>query len=683
MMNHRGSRASAAVSLCAVVLVSGAAPERGGQPASQVPTHAAALVPPRHSLAISVSSRSSFSDYFAEPRAWSWSYWQTRALPPRLIDLPLNPIATDADRAQVQAMKQGDFQPVFTYPPLPLGVPPPWDTNPYGSSTWDLYRHSLIWTEPLVRVWLTDGDEESRDLMCTIIADWQAHNAEWPGASAYAWNESAVAWRCQRLLWFWEMYRTHVGPDVDMDFAMLLLDTLHAQAAYCADDTHYHPQSNHGLMLTTALLEVVGTLPQFIDAPAWQAVVYERMPTFVEDNFSALGFHMEQTPAYHDYLVDRLARMAAFANALGMEPVPRMDETARSAAALTPWLAQPNGTLVSIGDCSLTSIGNYAAQWDVWWPHDPPVVAPSTLANPRQDESCFLVDPGAGYAILAACPPYGSGGSGAAPDTYASFRCNATPYGSHVHVDALSFTLYGGGRAWVIDPGGPYNYQFGNPRAYLVGYRAHNVLLVDEAEIDHAPVEVLSYDRLPDGDFVECRHKMPTATQVRRFTLRPPHEIEVRDAVVAADGVPHHYSQLFHMPDDVVLQILSDTYLEAVAPDGTRCAIKQVASTPGAWRVISAQTYPYWQGWRTTSYGTISPAPTVYYSTATLQRDWDVTTTLRLLPATGTGAWRDFIDRMSGVGQPCASGCGDDDIDLDQDADLGDLAAFQRICPGL
>ncbi len=616
-----------------------------------------------------------FSEFFLPPEAWGCEYWETKPLPARLIDLPVNPVATPQDRQKVEDMKQGIFQPVYTYDPLPLGVPPPWDVNPYGSSTWDLWRHSLVWTEPLVKVWLTDGDADSFDLMREIVEDWWAHNSTPPGASPQAWSEGAVAWRCQRLLWFWEMYRTHCPAGLDTDLAMLLVEAIQTHANWCA--THYYPHSNHGLMLTTSLLEVVGVMPEFIEAPAWRDEVSARMGPFLDENFSDLGFHLEQTPSYHIYMVDRLACMAAFETAVDMPPTPNLDQTARAAASLAPWLSRPNALLIGIGDCSNTGIWTCLSKYAGWWPADTPVAAPSSLPNPRDDESSFLVDFESGYAIFGAGPPYRLGGTGCPEDAYATFRCNSTNFCSHVHSDGLSFTVYGLGRNWLIDPGGPYNYAAGYPRLFFTGYRAHNVLLVDEAASHFAPVELLGLERQLEGDYVECRHEMAAATQVRRFTFRPPREFEVRDVVWATDAAPHTYSQLFHVHEDVVIRIVSNEYLEVVAPNGRRCAIQQQASTPGQWSVMSAQTQPYWQGWYTYGYGQLDPAPAIYFSSATPQLEWEVTSTIRLLPPAVAGDFLSFTVCMVGPDQPHPPGGGVHDVDGDNDVDLADYGQIQ------
>jgi hypothetical protein len=572
-------------------------------------------------------------ELFEPAEAWSFDYWRGRPPAADLIDLPLDPVASDADRDAVALMKDGWFQPVSTFPPVEIGVPPPWDVNPYNSNTWDLYRHALTWTEPLVKVWLTDGDDECLALMCAIIDSWRLHNPPPGGASAYAWNDCASAWRTQRLVWFWEMYRPSANHRFRAAFATPLLYMIREHAEYCADDANYNPNSNHGLMLTTSLLEVVGVLPEYRDSSDWHGVVDVRMPPFLDDNFSAAGFHMEQTPSYHKYMVGRIAEMAAFINRTGMAPVPQMDETARRAASLEVYLSRPNGVLASIGDCSRTTLGDYLSRWYDWWGDDLPGLAESTLPNPRADDSRFLVDFESGYAVFfadriyvpGACRPRGEDES----DMYAVFRCNATSYNNHVHADTLSFTLYGLGWDWLIDSGGPWAYVFTQERYYVIGYRAHNVVLVDESDSVFQPVELVDFDRTEQGDYVECRHHLETAQQTRRLLFTPPYTVELRDTLVSTDATPHAYSQVFHVHDEMTVEIVSDTRLEIVAPDGNRCAIEQ-SGVPGTWSVHRAQTSPYWQGWYTPSFMEIEPAPAIYFTTAPCEQ-CEFNTTIQLI----------------------------------------------------
>ena len=192
-------------------------------------------------------------NYLTDPDAARLPYWRAKPLPNELAGLSLKPRVTDAVRADAERLKAGQFRPFRNFEWLPLGVPPPWDDNPVGSPTWDLWRHTLSWIEPLVATWRTDGDQDSLRLIQDIVRDWSSHNNAPPGASRQAWSDHASAERLKNLCRIWELYRTSPAPDIE--FSRLLLEQINAHAEFIASGVNYNGKSNHGLMQNVALLQ--------------------------------------------------------------------------------------------------------------------------------------------------------------------------------------------------------------------------------------------------------------------------------------------------------------------------------------------------------------------------------------------------------------------------------------------
>lgn len=565
----------------------------------------------------------SFELLFGEPDARKMSYWHSKPMTSRLVELPLPPEATDDDRAAVAKMLAGEFQPTHFYGPVSIGVPPPWDLNPFNSPTWDHWRHTLRWAEPLVAVWHTDGDQESLALMRAIVEDWYEHNKTEPGESPRAWSDAATANRLQRLLWFWELYRTSAA--FDESFGRLMLEIIHLHATYCADSKNYQRRSNHGLMVTTALLEVASTCPEYADALTWRAIVDERLEGYISTNFGSAGFHFEQTPFYHRYILERLAAIMVYVRESGQTPIPHFDDAVRKIASVLPYLARPNGKLVNVGDGANQPLGDYRAQWREWWGQDVPSVAASTLPNPRNDGGAFLLGFDAGYAVFTTYPITTQNPD---PDTYVLYKCNSFRY-THYHNDALSFVFYGLGQDWLIDSGGPYTYVAAQRRQYVASPRAHNLVLVDEGDSDVGSVALLDFGRNESGDFVKARHNMPNAVHTRTLTFQPPRTLEIRDELSSTDGIPHVFTQVFHTLPTLDVQIISDTLLKLTAANGRYCMIEQVGQA-GRWRIINGQSEPYWQGWRTQRFEVLEPAPAIYFSGLRSQRDCEFVTRIWL-----------------------------------------------------
>jgi hypothetical protein len=526
------------------------------------------------------------------------AYWTSKPAVAGLgLDFP--PVASAADRATVAHMKRGEFRPSAGFPWLPIGVPPPWGENPLGQSAWDHYRHALTWLMPLVNVWLADGDGEAGELVFRVIADWQKHNAVYPGASPYSWHDHESAARIRNCLRIWGLYRRSTEPDESR--AAMLLGLIHAHAEFVAGGRTYAPRSNHGFVQNVSLIEAAVCLPEFHAAETWRAVGDARMAQYVQENFSAVGFHLEQSPGYHRFVGTKLGALVKLLAENGQAPVPGLAAAARRAVAVWPYLLLPDGRVVNVGDTHVKRYRSALEGWPVFWdPNDVP-----QLGYP----SHVLLDFAAGYAVFTACDPALRPRD---PDTYVLFKCNAFEY-THAQRDALSFVLYGHGQSWLIDSG-LYNYEEKDPaRQYMRSARAHNVVLVDDVDHGFGQTALVASEHTAQADSAAARHELPRATHVRTLRFTPPAALDVLDELRARDEKPHRYTQLFHASPDLEVQIESERVIELRAKNGAACRIEQLGAI-GQWQMITGQKVPYWQGWYSADVDQLVPAPVLTYS---------------------------------------------------------------------
>jgi hypothetical protein len=547
---------------------------------------------------------------FADRAATDMGYWQVKPQLAATYVYPLRPERWSTDVRAVAAMKGGECQVSRLFPAQAVGVPPPWDDNPFDNRTYDLYLHALQWTVPLTRVWASTEDTESLRLKRAVVESWIRSNSQPPGMSPYAWGDHATASRLQVFCWFWELWRT--SDDFDAEFARLLLASIYQHAVYMTDTRQYTPTSNHALHMDGALLAAALTFPEFAAAAEWRALAERRLSEFMERNFSPAGFNLEQSPAYHLYVVEQVGRIIAFLRANG-QPLPRtvMATTERS-IAVWPWLLRADGQVANVGDSAGGRPSNWRRTVAGFWGDELPPAAPSSGTAPRPEAGGFLVCDRAGYAI---CTSYPIEEAKPATDIYALFRCNSWRHSSHCHCDALSFVLFGLGREWLVDSG-KLNYEETTPeRKYMISARAHNVLLVDQADFDFCPVEVVDFGRTAEFDFVVARHELPSARHERRFEFHPPRTIVLVDEVGATDGAAHTVTQLFHAAPDLQVEILSARQACLHSPDGSRCVIEQTGDE-GMWSVITGQTEPVVQGWYSREFNERVPSPVLHYTSA-------------------------------------------------------------------
>ena len=545
------------------------------------------------------------AEWLSEPRAATFEYWQQKPPLAEMIGLSLSPRLSTTRRRQAEDLKVGLFSPYRHYEWLSVGVPPPWDKNPANSPTYDLWQQTLVWIEPLVAQWLVEDDAESLALIKQIVRDWQEHNSIPPGASQYAWNDHAIAERLDHFCWLWELYRQN--DDNDETFARLLLEMIYAHAASIDSGATYRGESNHGLMQNVALLHAAAILPEFKAAADWHATVAERMRAYIEDNFSAEGFHLEQAPSYHGFVAAQIGSIVRFLRVNSLPAMPQVEADARRVASVMPYLRRPDRHYVGVGDSWDVSPRDLENDWQRWFGDDLPHPAASTSPNPRNTPGEFVLSFDAGYAIFTA---YDIDDPQPAYDTHMFFKCNAFPY-VHNHVDALSFVLYGLGHDWLIDSG-VHSHDNVPERHYVISARAHNLVLVDDSNSPLGEVELIDHARTVEGDIVTARHHLPQATHTRSMRFMPPYAVHVKDTLQATDGRQHEFAQVFHIDARHELRVVSDRRVEILAADGARCVLEQTADA-GKWQIITGQEEPYWQGWFSPGYNELEPSPALYY----------------------------------------------------------------------
>ena len=127
--------------------------------------------------------------------------------------------------------------------------------------------------------------------------------------------------------------------------------------------------------------------------------------------------------------------------------------------------------------------------------------------------------------------------------------------GSHGHNDLLNFELWSGGRPLIVDPG-PYKYDGGSDRDYVVSTKAHNTVNVDGkntgwVEGDHAPAITASYDFGANAATVQGTHSayayLDGQPQLSRAIW-----YDYGDTMLIVDfaesSTAHSYQQSFNLP---------------------------------------------------------------------------------------------------------------------------------------
>lgn len=553
-------------------------------------------------------------------------YWQTKPQIPATYYYSLRCRASDDDRQKTARLKAGQFRPYFTYQWLDIGVPPPWDQNPLDNNSWDFYRHSLRWLAPVIDVWQSNHDPQAGTLAVATIRDWIKHNGQPPGASDYAWYDHSASSRLRLFCWFWEVWRK--SDAYDPDFARLLLATIYQHALFMCDQEIYPANSNHGLEMDAALLAAAFTFPEFDAAKHWQALAEQRLVRYANANFCPQGFHLEQSPFYHWYVLNRFGRIGTFYQHNAHTIPPDLIAPMQRMAAVWPYLLKPDRVLPTMGDSPAIRRHVESMDFELVGGVDLVRNCIPKQPNPRNDNAQFLISFDAGYAIFTTHSPF-QNQKPTTPPTYAIFKCNNF-HSPHFHHDALSFILFGLGRDWLVDAG-QLNYEEHTPaRQYMRSARAHNIVRIDGQDFKFRPLTLVRWGRDTEADFVSVRHDLEQARHTRTFRFIPPRTIEITDQIESTDDHPHTCQQLFHAAHDLAHHI-NEQSATLTAHSGERCIITQ-SGAPGTWSVIKGRKDPLYQGWYSPNYNVLKENATLIYTSTTPQLRHQFQTKIELHP---------------------------------------------------
>ena len=518
---------------------------------------------------------------------------------------PVNPEPPPAFREKTRALMAGEFRANATVPTRNEHLPPAWHQRADSGRTEEVFRHAMVWLEPLVSVAFDDDDDQLWDVATQVIKSWIEANSKAPGCSRGAWHDHAVSFRVRIFCWFLELYRRR--PSADESFIRLLVASIYQHGVFLADQNTHDPRSNHALEAAGSLFAICVSLPDLRTSSAWFSLASQRTERYVAQAFGEDGFSKEQSPCYHFFILQRLTALTSFLQAVD-HPVPvGLQARLLDAAEVWPWLLRDDESVPRIGDSGQSTIPG----WRRWLPRidaSPPAPAPSTQLNPRGDGAAMLASRGGLYAILRGSHP-SEITLHQIDDAHIVFKTNYFTF-PHFHHDGLSFVFYALGREWLIDPG-PHSYEYHRwERKYLCSSTAHNTVEV-EAPFGVHPVEFVSATRTGTSDQVTVRHHLDNAVHTRTLEYRPPRRLRIVDEITVTDGRQHAIRQLFQVHPDCAVEQHPDGALDLLDPTGQHCLIRQ--KHPGTWRIVRGQREPEPLGWYSPQALMIHPISTCVY----------------------------------------------------------------------
>lgn len=404
-----------------------------------------------------------------------------------------------------------------------LRPPVDWLQDPHDSRSWRYQLHTLAWLRPTIERHAIGGDPDALAAACDVVVDWARQHVGEGGqagegvdaqVSEFAWYDMAVGLRAPYIAYVLRA-GLHEGR-LDGDDASLLVAAAERHGDALADPDNYAAGHNHGLYQDEGLYLLARQLPALPLAEGWAELARGRMRSTLRSTVSFdEGAHLEHSTAYQFAIVNLVSRLAA-----NVDGVPELDELLGRLRRTAAWHVTPAGRLVQLGDTD-----------DI----EAPAWARDAASHLRGLNALF----DAGQAFVR--------------DGNSYLAVTAAHHGSgHKQADDAGFALVEGGRVLLGDAGRWGYYEREPDRLYARSNRAHNVLVVDDEDLDWRHADPYGSGLLAAGEgdgwyaiLVSNRLLAAKGVAHRRLLLyRPGDRLIVVDDVRADE--PHEYARHFH-----------------------------------------------------------------------------------------------------------------------------------------
>ncbi|MBZ5704169.1 MAG: oligosaccharide flippase family protein [Acidobacteriia bacterium] len=438
-----------------------------------------------------------------------------------------------------------------------------WDACPNGNTSWrwDLNRHSFFLT--LATSYYYTRDASYLRKLVELWADWIERN---PAGRGEAWKHPfEVAARLQNWIWayFLLLYSGRVTEVALEKFATALRE----HGTYLNFNLEYHWPNNHLLLEAKALYEYALLFPQFSETKKHVVRARRVLQREVMRQVLADGAHSELCSMYHRILASELNELVLLCQRNRAPLAPEVEQRVERLVEFSRALLREDGSVPLLGDSAMedVQIRFDLARQDYsdlnYWLRQPQRDATQDRGSGRAPE--LRIFPEAGYAFMR-----GGEGNGRFHLTFDFGRFSRCAAANHAHCDALSFELYAGGRALLIDPGAYLPWGDGGQWArYFRSTSAHNTLVVDGKEQSElcvyadvqqeARTQLLGYSAAGDAASVsaDCTPYWAVDEGIchrREICCDADGTLHIRDQVAGSGR--HHLEWSFHLAPSVELE---------------------------------------------------------------------------------------------------------------------------------
>ncbi len=340
---------------------------------------------------------------------------------------------------------------------------------------------------------------------------------------------------------------------------------------------------NHANAVAEALMKFASRFPVFKDSKkwfefGWQKLVNNSLSLFYDD-----GGCVEPAMNYHGFSLANLIAGIDTAKGFGIEPPAELTAKVEKALSYTAYMLKPDGQIPSYGDTDCEDFRPNARKWEGWRKGEAMMgarlfnrgdllyiaTAGREGTRPLHNSYCF---PQTGHYVLRS-DWGGERGEGFEDSRYLFLR--AGRFGSHGHDDLNSITLYAYGRPLIIDPG---RTTYGTPLMFELSKNiSHNVLLVDNLDMNHPHPSLGAWHTTSLADFVENTYSdlYPGVDHTRAVVFVRPDYYVLFDR--ARSENPHCYGLNFWLTPPQVTVNDKELWVHTNEPNGSNILLRAIS----------------------------------------------------------------------------------------------------------
>lgn len=551
------------------------------------------------------------------------------------------------------------------YPDIALGDEINWNRDPVTGHVWPRHYwadYDLVHSSPvdpkiilelnrqqhlprLAKAFFLTGNERYARVAVAQMESWINQNPRWSGINWHSSLDIAI----RAISWMWTLFLLLPSKCLDEQSARRICKSLVAQLDHVYRYPSVYSSPNTHLIGEAAALFMGGLL--FSDLPRaekWRQFGSIVLMNEMQRQISEEGIYEELSSYYHCYATDFYLQTLTLAK-LNRFPFPdwMWNRLAQMIDAVMHF-TRPDGSMPLLGDDDggrvvQLSRADYSCFRDGLSSGAVLFGRPDFKHQAREfcEESLWLLgyDSWPVFNSLDAQAPvqlsrsYAQDGyfiqrSGwEEQDSHLVFDCGGLGMmsGGHGHADALSLTLFNGGRELLIDPGTSVYNCAPDWREFFRSTRAHNTVVVDRASQSEASdtfawkkkgnARVLKQIARTEIEYVDGEHDGYTGLQEqvvhrRRVVYIRPNYWIVLDELSGRGE--HEYELLYHFAPGAKLMIFGEEgrgEVDCRARIGdTGLQMFLYGSGPLQAEAICGQTDPI-QGWSSHRYGERRPSP--------------------------------------------------------------------------